>query len=366
MSERPGFSVADLTAFVTGLFAAAGLSDRAAERVAGALMEAEIAGKTSHGLILAEANLRRLVAGSMTTAERADIVSERGATVTMDAADMNGLLAAEHAMDVAIAKARDLGISAVAVRRAYHFGVAGRYAKMAADAGCIGIAMCNTRVVASAPGGADRLVGTNPLAIAIPTAGEPAILLDMATSEGSVGKIRHAIAAGEAIPEGWALDPDGRPTTDPVAALKGTMQPLGGAKGFGLALAIDLMAGLLATGGWGPALGKMQGDPSGPYNASLLFVAIDVEHFRDLEGFMAEADDAARRVRTSRPAAGSAGVMTPGERSYRTMRANDGTLTLAPRLVRTLAGLARVLGVAAPPGFAEAADAQRRGDRPPE
>ena len=361
MSARPKLPVAELATFVTGLFAAAGLSDGAAARVAGALMDAEMAGKTSHGLILAEANLRRLIAGSMTGAERATIVSERGATVVMDAADMNGLLAAEHAMEVAVARARDLGIAAVAVRRAYHFGVAGRYAKMAADAGCIGIATCNTRVVASAPGGTDRLVGTNPLAIAIPTAGEPAILLDMATTEGSMGKVRHALAVGDRIPEGWALGPDGKPTTDPAAALKGTLQPLGGAKGFGLALVIDMMSGLLASGGWGPALGTMQGDPSEPYNSSFLFMALDVEHFRDLGEFRTEAEDAARRVRTSRPAAGADRVMTPGERSYRAMRANDGTLTIAPRLARTLAGLARVLGVETPVGLTAAAAAQRVG-----
>src|SRR5690606_23993893 len=120
--------------------------------------------------------------------------------------------------------------------------------------------MCNTRPTIPAPGGAERLVGTNPIAIALPTASEPHIVLDMATSAGSVGRIRQALAAGRDIPADWATDAEGVPTTDPATALAGFLQPMGGAKGFGLALVIDLLCGALAGGSWGPHLGEMRGD----------------------------------------------------------------------------------------------------------
>src|SRR5690606_36463627 len=119
-------------------------------------------------------------------------------------------------MDLAIDRAAAHGLALVAMRNGFHFGVAGHYARMAAERGCVSMVMCNTRPTIPAPGGAERLVGTNPIAIALPTASEPHTVLDMATSAGSVGRIRQALAAGRDMPADWATDAEGVPTTDPA------------------------------------------------------------------------------------------------------------------------------------------------------
>src|SRR5262245_61664544 len=201
-AQRPPVHVAaaKLQPFIASLFRAAGLSEAGAATMADALIEADLSGLPSHGVMQGELYLSRLKAGSLKPDERAEVVVDRDAIAVLDAHNMLGHLAANQAMALAVERARRFGSATVAVRNAFHFGAAGRYALAAAKQGCIGIAMANSRAVMPAPGGAQALVGTNPLAIAIPTANEPAIVLDMATSEGSVGKIRMAGKAGKAIP----------------------------------------------------------------------------------------------------------------------------------------------------------------------
>jgi LDH2 family malate/lactate/ureidoglycolate dehydrogenase len=238
-------------------------------------------------------------------------------------------------------------VAAVAVRRGFHFGVAGRYVRMAAEAGCVALAMCNTKPVMAAPGGAEKLVGTNPLAIGLPVRGGAPIVFDMATTAGTIGRIRQALAAGEPIPDGWALDADGQPTTDAAAALKGFLLPAAGPKGFGLSFVIDLVSGLLASGGWGPTLGETGGDLSKPYNASYLFIALDIGHFRALEGFLEEARAGVERVHNSRKAAGTARLYVPGEQSAEALATHD-RVTIAPPVAAALAKRAEALGVPVP------------------
>ena len=264
------------------LFHATGISEKASTTMAEALVEADLAGLPSHGVMQGEVYLARLRAGSLTTAEQAERVVDRDAMAVLDAHNMLGHLAAAQAVDLAVEKARRFGIAAVAVRNAFHFGAAGRYAAMAAKAGCVGIVMANTKATMPAPGGAQALVGTNPIAVAIPTADEPAIVLDMATSAGSVGKIRMAGKAGRAIPEGWAVAADGSPTTDPAEALKGLLLPAAGPKGFGLSLIVDLLCGLLSSGIWGEAIPTIHGDLTKPAPSTHLYIAIDIAHFRPL------------------------------------------------------------------------------------
>lgn len=331
--------------FVARLFAAAGLADAAARRAAEALVEADLQGKSSHGVLQAEAYLARLLAGSMSTAEAIEIVNDRGTMVLVDAKAMLGHLAAEQAMELAIGRARELGLALVAMRNGYHFGVAGRYAAMAARAGLVGLVMCNTRPTIPAPGAAEKLVGTNPIAIALPTAKEPHVVFDMATSAGSVGKIRQGLAAGKPIPEGWAVDAEGLPTTDPAAALRGFLLPAAGAKGFGLSLVIDLLCGALAGGGWGPHLGEMRGNLSLPYNGSSLFLAIDVSSLRPLADFTADTQAGAERVRRAKKAPGTDRLYTPGERAWEAQRTAK-TVRLPQSVLDGLNAMAGRLGVA--------------------
>ena len=176
----------------------------------------------------------------------------------------------------------------------------------------------------------------------------PPIVLDMATTAGTMGAIRQAMAAGKPIPGDWALDADGQPTTDAAAAFKGFLLPAAGAKGFGLSFVIDLISGLLASGGWGPTLGEIGGDLNRPYNASYLFIALDIAHFRGLDGFLDEALAGVERVRQSRRAAGTARLYTPGERSAEALASAAG-IVLAQAVATALAARAEALGVPVPP-----------------
>lgn len=334
-----------LGGFITRLFAAAGLSQRAASQMSEALIEADLAGLSSHGVMQAEIYLKRLQRGSVTPREEAEIVLDRDATAVLDAHHMMGHLSGRQAMDLAISKARRFGVGVVAVRHGFHFGAAGRYVQQAADAGCVGMAMANARPTMPGPGGADRLVGTNPLAISVPTGTPPSIVVDMATSAGTVGRIRLAQKAGRKLPQGWAVTETGEPTDDPAAALKGMLLPMGGHKGFGLSLAVDLLSGLLASGSWGDANSGLHLNLDKPFDSSHLFIAIDVEHFRALDEFLDEADKAAERVRKSKPAPGNERMMTPGQRKWETIRNGDGTVKLEAEQVDALTRLASELGV---------------------
>jgi LDH2 family malate/lactate/ureidoglycolate dehydrogenase len=206
---------AQLAAFVARLFAATGLQTLAAEKVANGLVDADLEGLASHGVMLADMYIERLQGGSVSKQTAATIVSERQGAIVLDAGNALGQLTGEQAMRLAIDKARQFAAGIVAVRHGFHFGAAGRYARQAADAGCVGIAMCNTRPLMPAPGGAERVVGNNPLAIAVPATGEIPIVLDMATSEAAMGKIRMAEKAKETIPPTWAVTAQGTPDHQP-------------------------------------------------------------------------------------------------------------------------------------------------------
>lgn len=338
--------VSDVTTFVSALFNAAGLEPEAGLRVAQALVEADLSGRGSHGILQANGYLARLIAGTMSTASKPKIVSEDGGTVVLDAANMEGHLAAEEAMNIAVAKARESGVSAVSVRRGFHCGVAGRYVRMAAEEGCAAFAMCNTKPVMAAPGGAEKLVGTNPIAIGFPVQGESPVVFDMATTAGTIGSIRQKHATGQPLPEGWAIDAEGKPTTDPATALEGFLLPAGGAKGFGLSFVIDLLSGALATGGWGPTLGEMNGDK--PYNASFLFIALDINRFRPLEAFLGETREGVERVRNAKKAEGINRLVVPGQRSAEAIATNNGTIPIAPPVAKALGKRAKELNIPLP------------------
>lgn len=325
-----------LIARVAALFADAGLSAAASERVATTLVDAERDGIGSHGVAMAEMYLERLRRGSVSTRETATVVSDRGIAVVLDAGHALGHLTAPQAMRIAVDKAKSLGAGIVAVRHAFHFGVARHYAAIAAEAGCIGLVMCNTRPLMPAPGGAARAVGNNPLAIAVPSDGAPPLALDMAMSEAAMGKIRLAEKSGRAIPPTWAVRADGAPTTDPAEAIAGMLLPAAGPKGFGLAFMIDLMCGLLSGGAIGDAVRPLYGDLGEPYDCAHLFVAIDVGHFGDLDAFRAAATAAGDRIRSAPRASGVERLYTPGEIEWERRRAGGDRIRIPASVAATL------------------------------
>jgi LDH2 family malate/lactate/ureidoglycolate dehydrogenase len=339
----------ELRDFVARLFSAAGVPAEAARTVATGLVDADLEGLPSHGVMLVDMYIERICQGSVSRNERGSIISERQGAVVLDAGNALGQLTGPQAMDMAVAKAKEFGTGVVAVRHGFHFGAAGRYAQQAAVADCIGIAMCNTRPLMPAPGGAERVVGNNPIAVALPTDDEIPLILDMATSEAAMGKIRIAERAKEPIPATWAVTAQGEPTTDPAEAIAGMLLPSGGAKGFGLALMIDLMCGLLSGGASGTDVRPLYGDFAAPYDCSHLFIAVHIAHFGTPDHFRRRAAAAARRLRTARRAPGVSQLFTPGEPEWRHRKQTEGAVTLDPAVAAMLTHFATKLRVTANP-----------------
>jgi LDH2 family malate/lactate/ureidoglycolate dehydrogenase len=301
-----------LTAAVARVFRGAGLSDRAAQTVAEALVAADERGIPSHGTMLVPMYIDRLLAGSVSRAERAEVVSDDRAVAVLDGGHALGILTGDQAMALAVEKARAHGLGAVSVRHAFHFGGAFRFVQAAARAGCIGIAAANTRPLMPAPGGASPVVGNNPIAFGIPTADEP-LVLDMALSEAALGKIRLAEQEGREIPATWATDPEGRPTTDPAAAVAGMLLPSGGHKGYGLALIVDVLTGVLSGGAFGAAVRGLYADTAVPNDCAHFFLALDVEVFGPLLSFTERLSTLADQATQGPRAPGVEQLFVPGQ-----------------------------------------------------
>jgi LDH2 family malate/lactate/ureidoglycolate dehydrogenase len=344
-------SADDLVTTIASVFVAGGLTLEASMIVADDLVRADLEGVASHGVMLMPLYIDKMKAGGVSHRERGEIVSDRGAAIVLDAGNAFGQLTSHQAVDLAVERAKQIGMAAVTVRNAFHFGMAARYARRIADAGAIGIVMSNTRPLMPAPGGAEARVGNNPLAIAMPSAGDYPVEVDMALSSSAMGKIRLAEAAGEQIPEGWAVDREGRPTRDPAAAIAGMLLPAAGPKGFGLAFMIDLLCGGLSIGGTGASVRPLYGPPANPYNCSHAFLAIDVAHFRDVESFATLTDEAARHVSGSRLAPGVARVYAPGELGAATRAAAGGRCRLSAPTIASLISAAETVGVNLGPFF---------------
>jgi len=334
-----------LRPFVAQLFRAVGVPADASTTVADGLVDADLQGLHSHGVMLLDMYIGRLQKNSVSRAESAEVISDRQGAVVLDGGHALGHLTGQQAMQMAVNKARQFAAGIVTVRHGFHFGTAARYAVQAAEADCIGIAMCNTRPLMPAPGGAERVVGNNPIAIALPTDGEIPIVLDMATSEAAMGKIRMADKAGEAIPPTWAVTAAGETTTSAAEAIAGMLLPAAGAKGFGLAFMIDLMCGLLSEGALGSRVRPLYGELSTPYDCSHLFIAVDVAHFCDPVVFRNRSAAAAEDIRRSRRAPGVDRLFTPGEPEWQRRQRAGGTVDLEGKVAAMLTRLAAELGV---------------------
>lgn len=339
------FEAGHVADWLATVFVATGVETLAASKVAAALIDADLDGLPSHGVLQAPIYIRRLMAGSVSPASRGELVHESGAVAVYDGAVILGALAAEQAMDDAIVRARQFGISAVSVRRGFHFGAAGRYAQMASEAGLIGIAMCNSRAIMPAPGGAEPVVGNNPIAISVPSSDGIPLVLDMAMSQTSIGNIRVAASRGEQLQKGWALTADGEPTTDPKLALSGMLTTIAGPKGFGLALMVDLMSSLLAQGAGGAEVTSFYDNIETSAHCSFLFIAIDPVHFGLEESLGERAAVAADAIRNSRKRADVDRIYTPGERRWERRDKAKGRIVIGDRLFSDLNAIAADIGV---------------------
>lgn len=336
---------ARLTAAVRDIFTALGIARADAAIVATDLVLADLEGIGSHGVMLLPMYVERIRAGSVSKRSRGDIVGDNKTAIVIDAGNALGQLTARQAVELAVERAAEFGMATVAVRNAFHFGTAGRYARLMAEQGCVGIVMCNTRPLMPAPGGAEAITGNNPIAIALPSGGDFPVEVDMALSATAMGKIRLAAAAGERIPSDWAMAADGSPTTDPDEAIKGMLAPAAGPKGFGLAFVIDLLCGGLSGGAIGAQVRPLYGDPAEPYRCSQLFIAIHAGAFPDGAGLAARAGEQAARVSGSKRAPGVSRIYAPGELAFATRQKNSGACTLSRQTMDSLIAAGRSAGI---------------------
>jgi len=334
-----------LSSFIEALFIRLGASAAHAQVLADSLLCAELDGVASHGVMLLPMYIERVQAGSVSLTAQPRVMEDLGALVVMTAERVLGQVSSQAAVELAIARARQHGLAMVAVREAFHFGAGAYWARQMAAQGMVGMAFSNTRPLMPAPGGAQALVGNNPLCLAFPGAVKEPLVVDMATSASAMGKIRLAAAKGAPIPAGWATDAAGNDTTSAAEAIKGMLLPAAGPKGFGLAVAIDLLCGAISGGGMMDAVTPLYGNAAQPYNCAHAFIAVDAARLHNGQGIAAQVDAVARAIRQSPKAPGVERVYAPGDLERRLQKASNGCCALSGDLLGSLNAAARQLGV---------------------
>lgn len=345
MSE-PRVSAAALEQMCIDILSAAAVPKHEAAIVARSLVRAEARGQASHGVMRLETYIKRVRRGLIRPGSQPEIVAETPTTVVIDAHDAFGHVVGLYAMEVCIERAQKLGLGAAAVSNSTHFGIACIFAERATTSGCIGIATSNAAPRMPPVGAKTAVLGTNPLAIAVPSgARTPAFVLDMSTSVAALGKILAARASGQPIPEGWALDAEGMPTTDAARAADGLILPMSGAKGFGLALVLEILSAALSGARPGQGAGSMYRTWDRSEGLGHFFMAVSVDAFQPLNDFGKAITDITDQIRHAERI-GSSRVWLPGENEGAHERAaqRDG-IALTPQLSAALSAAAETAGV---------------------
>jgi len=276
------------------------------------LVRAEMRGIDTHGVHFLKLLSDRIDARMIQIPTLLKVIREDRSTAVLDGGNGLGQVAAHRAMQINIQKARDVGTGITLIRNTNHIGILAFYALMAAEEGMVGVVMSNSAPSMSPWGGTEPFLGTNPISIAVPGGNEGPVVLDMSSSVVARGKIRLAQRKREPIPLGWALDEKGAPTTDPDAAMKGTLLPIGGPKGYGLALMIDVLSGLLSGSEYGPRI-KTFHQPLGPTGIGVFSMAIDIERFMPLHQFRDLMTSYVALIKQSKRAKGVSQIYLPGE-----------------------------------------------------
>lgn len=333
--------------FAARCYLALGLPGESARLVADTLVQADLWGHPSHGVLRLFWYAVRLESGAMSPDAQPQL-SGKGALLTMDGRDGVGHVVAHAAMREAIRAARAHGIGAVSVRNSGHFGTAMYYTRMAAREGCIGFLATNASPAMAPWGGLEKRLGTNPWSWAAPAGRYPPVMLDIANTAVARGKLYDAKSRGRPIPEGWAMDSEGRMTTDAAAGIAGTILPMAGHKGYAVSFVMDMLSGVLSGSGFGTAVTGPY-VPQGTSGAGHLAIAIDIAATRPLAEFEADMERLIEQVKSARPAPDSPGIFYPGEiEAANEARHLARGIDLPDDVVRELSEGAARLGVAAP------------------
>jgi LDH2 family malate/lactate/ureidoglycolate dehydrogenase len=310
----------ELSALVCDVFEHCGVPHADAEIGAEVALWAQLHGSDSHGIVHLPLYVRGLLDRTIKAQPAFKITQAMSCCAVLDADHGLGLVASRRATDMAIGIAEQYGLGAVAVRNSSHFGAAGYYADRAAEHGLIGLAFTNAMPAIAPTGGTEGLLGTNPIGAAFPIPDADPIIADMATAVVARSRIRHALAAGQKnIPEGWALDPTGRPTTDPAVAVKGSLLPIGGPKGYALSLMVEILCSALSDGepGFQVTYENMVKRPS---NICQFFLVLNPDGFVGSERYGSRMTHIAEVIGKAKAMEGEAPPRLPGARGHAVKR----------------------------------------------
>lgn len=348
MSSRPVTHEA-LSRFIESAFVQCGLPEADARQVAGLMADADLQGSDGHGVIRLPQYIKRIRAGGINKHPDIRIVQERAAMAVVDGDNGMGHLVVSRAVDIAIEKARSAGVAWVGTRYSNHAGPASLYARRPLQHDMLGLYFAVGNANHLPPwGGMDMLLSTNPIAAGIPTAQEPPVVLDMATTVAAYGKVKARAKRGEQMPVGWMIDRQGQPLLDPKRSGEGFLLPIGDHKGYGLALIVGLLAGTLGGAAMGREVVDFNADHVSVTNTGQAILVIDLAAFGDPAHFKQAVDTLVRDIRASARLPGVQRIWLPGEQSHekRERYRVDG-IPVAMGLLDELHTLARELGIAA-------------------
>lgn len=319
----PVFTASTLLDVGTRLFVAAGAPEPVAKRVADSLVLSSLVGMDSHGILRIPQYLEEIGKGSIVPSAQPEVIRDQGVAALIDGHWAFGQIVAEQAMQLAVEKARQHTVGIVSFSRVLHIGRLGEWVALAADEGLFGLALTNGAPpggIAAPYGSRQRLLGTNPMAAGIPAGSQPPVVVDFSTTATAEGKVRLAKFKGERVPEGWLLDRDGRPTTDPGDLYDGgALRCFGGHKGYGLSLMVEVLGGILSGA-------NVPVSPGYTVQNGVFMLALDVTFFRPAAEYEDVMETLLDAVKAAPPAEGTDTVLVPGEPelSCRRERERDG------------------------------------------
>ncbi|HEX7362387.1 MAG TPA: Ldh family oxidoreductase [Bryobacteraceae bacterium] len=311
------YSKEQLQSLVARLARAAGVPAEDAVIFADSLIDADMHGVSTHGISRLSIYLRRIQAGMIVPDAQLKIEREAGSIVTFDAGNGLGQVQARKALDLLLPKARQNGVAAATIRNSQHFGALSYYCNLAAAQGFILLAMTNCEPAMSPEGGYEAFFGTNPIAASFPTSKGFTVKIDLATSTVARGKIIAAQKKNALIPQGWALDRNGEPTTDAAEALLGTVLTMAGHKGYALALMVELFSGVLSGSAIGNGIGSMYKNMDRKQDVGHFFCLFHIDAFLDYADYLRRIDTTIDAIKASKKRPGVEEILVPGERSAR-------------------------------------------------
>lgn len=337
-----------LKAFIARAFVAAGIPENDAAVLGELITEADLRGSDTHGVFRMPAYCKRIKAGGVNVRPDIRIVAERASTALVDGDNGMGHLVMKRAAEIAIAKAKETGVGWVGARMSNHAGPAALYTMMPLAHDMIGLYFAVGSNNHLPPwGGAESLLGTNPIAVAVPGLEEPPVVMDMAPTVSAYGKVRLKASRGEPMPVGWMIDKQGKPLTDPKRADEGHLLPIGDYKGYALSLIIGLLAGALNRAAIGRDIFDFNKELGRATNTGQSVVALSIDAFVPAAEFKRSVDAMVRTLRASPRLPGVERIWLPGEQSHvkRLDRMKSG-IPLPPSLKKSLDALAKELGIA--------------------